>query len=59
MSDIDEGPCQAVDMLPTEDDAIAVECGRPGRRVHETDAFGHARTRIACRLHALEYDDVN
>ncbi len=52
-------PCEAVDLIPTEDDAVAVECGQPGRSVHERDHHGRTRTRIACGLHAQEYDDVN
>ena len=61
MSRDDAGPCEGVDILPVVggDDAIAVQCERAGRRVHETDELGHRRTRIACTAHAVEYDDVN
>lgn len=54
MTDI--GACEAVDIVPTEDDAEFVVCGQPGRRVVETDNHGHQRTRIACSDHAVEYD---
>lgn len=55
----DEGPCEAVDLLPTEDDAFAVQCERPGRRVYERINDDRMRTRIACPLHAIDYDEVN
>jgi hypothetical protein len=55
----DEGPCEAVDLLPTEDDAIAEQCERPGRRVYERINDDRMRTRISCPLHAIDYDEVN
>jgi len=53
----DRGPCEAEDWFKTDDDAIFVVCGAPGRRVVETNHRGMKRTRLACPAHAVDYEN--
>ncbi len=53
--------CEAVDLVPTEDDADAVRCPNSGVRILESNEVGHLRLRYVCRDHGyepgLEYAD--
>jgi hypothetical protein len=50
----DHGQCEAFDWIPTEDDAVYVQCANQGRRISERDYLtGYLRWRIVCPLHGL------
>ena len=50
----DHGQCEAVDIVPTEDDGVAVRCHRAGRRIQERSINrDFVRWRIVCPLHGL------
>lgn len=61
------GQCEAIDLVPTEDDADAVRCSNMGVRIRETvgdiGGNGYARIRFVCPVHGyepgmgLEYDE--
>ena len=48
------GPCEAVDIVPTADDARFVTCGRLGVKITEDTGFGRMRVRFVCRAHGYE-----
>lgn len=50
----DVGRCEAVDFIPTSDDAEAVQCVRRGRVIREHDHDGHTRLRCVCGFHGYD-----
>lgn len=54
------GQCEAVDLVPTEDDADAVRCSNMGVRIRETvgdvSTNGYTRLRFVCHKHGYERD---
>lgn len=48
----DAGQCEAIDLVPTIDDAIAVRCHHAGRVIRER-LDTRTRLRCVCPLHGL------
>jgi len=46
--------CEAMDWVPTEDDAEYLRCPRDGAVIEERDEFGHVRHRSVCVDHGLD-----
>jgi hypothetical protein len=49
--------CEAVDMVPTADDAIAMRCARSGVRTMGTVDIGRQRVRYVCWVHRMGWCD--
>lgn len=47
------GQCEAVDLVPIADDAVAVRCHRDGRVIREHLTETRTRLRCVCPLHGL------
>jgi hypothetical protein len=47
------GRCEAVDIVPTVDDAVDVRCRNGGVKIREFDGH-HYRHRVVCRDHGYD-----
>lgn len=45
--------CEAIEMVPTEDDAVAVRCPNNGRVIRES-VDGRSRLRAVCPAHGYD-----
>ncbi len=50
------GQCEAVDLVATEDDAVATRCTNTGVRIREDMGGGRLRHRTVCPRHGYDPD---
>lgn len=48
------GQCEAVDLVPTADDANYIRCTNTGVRIRETWSIDHTRHRTVCPKHGYD-----